>query len=415
MSSLSLSFWLGARFFKARRGHASIRFFANASMWGIALGIAVLIAGLSVMNGFNRELNDRVLALIPHGELEAVKEPISQWRQFLLRAESHPQVQAAAPYIPLYGLVSAGSNSKAVQLRGIEPTLERQITHIEQYLHGGTLSVLSGDDGIILGESILRQLQIKVGERVTLLVPVADQQLQFKAPKRINLTVVDSFAIGGQLDGQLGFVNLALAQQLRELGDAVEGIAFRIDDPLQASAVTRDVGYSLNYHVYLKSWMHSQGHLYQDIQLVRTLMYVIMLLVVAVACFNIVSTLMMTIAEKRHEFAILLTQGLAPSALALALVGFGLLNGVMGVVFGVIFGSLLALVLPSLVGFIDNLRGEHLLNADVYFINFVPSELLLSDVLMVCGAGLLLVLAATLYPAWQASRIQPAYELNYSG
>ncbi|MFB2830593.1 lipoprotein-releasing ABC transporter permease subunit LolE [Aeromonas jandaei] len=409
-----LPLFLGLRYSRSRRRNGFIAFISASSLIGIALGVMALILGLSAMNGFERELKDRVLSVVPQGELDAVERPLPDWprlRDYLL---AQPGVEAAAPVIRLNGLLEHGSALKGVQLRAVLPDLEANLSDAGKYMTGRGLRELQpGERGVILGKTIADKLGVKVGDTLALLLPQGGDQTGIKNPRRETLTVVGLLEIGGQLDGLLGFMHLTDAQAITGMGSDVEGFSLRVSDVLKAQSITVAAAQRFPHHVYIRSWMNSQGYLYQDIQMVRTVMYVVMLMVVAVACFNIVSTLVMAVNEKRSEIAILKTMGASPGQIRLTFVIQGMVNGVAGALLGALLGGLLSSKLTQILGVIETLIGHRFLNPDIYFIDFLPTELHMQDLLIVTGAAILMSLVATLYPAWRASGLVPSRELGH--
>ncbi|WP_323969812.1 lipoprotein-releasing ABC transporter permease subunit LolE [Aeromonas veronii] len=409
-----LPLFLGLRYSRSRRRNGFIAFISASSLIGIALGVMALILGLSAMNGFERELKDRVLSVVPQGELDAVERPLPDWprlRDYLL---AQPGVEAAAPVIRLNGLLEHGSALKGVQLRAVQPDLEANLSDAGKYMTGRGLRELQpGERGVILGKTIADKLGVKVGDSVALLLPQGGDQAGIKNPRREALTVVGLLEIGGQLDGLLGFMHLADAQAITGMGSDVEGFSLRVSDVLNAQDITIAAAQQFPHHVYIRSWMNSQGYLYQDIQMVRTVMYVVMLMVVAVACFNIVSTLVMAVNEKRSEIAILKTMGASPGQIRLTFVIQGMVNGVAGALLGALLGGLLSSKLTQILSVVEKLIGHRFLNPDIYFIDFLPTELHMQDLLIVTGAAILMSLVATLYPAWRASGLMPSRELGH--
>ncbi|ATG74521.1 outer membrane-specific lipoprotein transporter subunit LolE [Zobellella denitrificans] len=402
-----LSVYLGWRFSRAKRRNRFISFISVASILGIAIGVGALILGLSAMNGFQRELENRILSVLPHGQLYAAEDPLPHWGELVAQLEAAPGILAAAPFVPLEGLLSKGAKLKAVQLQGVLPALEGRISRLEPYLGGASLARLEpGERGIILGKAIAEQLELAVGDSVSLLLPAPGAQ-GFGSPRRHSFTLVGILSLGGQLDTVLGYTHLADAQALRELDDEVMGFHLRVDQVLAADQLTLNAAMPLPAPFYVSSWMNSQGNIYRDIQLVRTLMIVVLLLVMAVASFNIVSTLVMAVNEKKGDIAILKTMGAGPWQIRGAFVVQGMLNGVAGVVVGGLLGALLATRLSDMVAGYERLTGHRLLNPEVYFIDFIPTEFHWADLWLVTGSALGLIFVATLYPAWRAGRLLP--------
>lgn len=408
-----LALFLGLRYSRARQRSGFVSFISASSVLGIALGVMALILGLSAMNGFEQELRSRILAVVPHGELETVQEPITAWREAGTLLAGAEGIQAVAPLIRLEGMLERGNSMKAVQLRAVLPEAEQRVSEAQRYMSGaGFQALVPGENGVILGQTIADKLGLKVGDMVTLLLPHTDAELALKAPLQRRLQVVGLLKIGGQLDGLLGFVHLQDAQAMLEWEDRVQGFSLRVTDLMQAQHLAFEAASRLPYRLYVRSWMSSQGYLYQDIQLVRTVMYVVMLMVVAVACFNIVSTLVMAVNEKRGDIAILKTMGAGPWQIRVTFMIQGLMNGLAGATLGAITGALLSRQLSAMLHGLEGLIGHRFLNPDIYFIDFIPSQLQAGDVWLVAGIAVLMSLLATLYPAWRASGLSPARELG---
>ena len=414
-----LAFFLGLRYSRARRSSGFVSFISAASIIGISLGVMALILGLSAMNGFERELRARVLAVVPHAETEIVpgQGEIPRWQQAAQKMAKTPGVLAVAPLIRLNGLLERGDKLKAVQLRAVLPAAETKISAADSYMTGAGLEELKpGGNGVILGKSIADKLGVKLGENITLLLPdvadTASASSALKSPLQRRFKVVGFMEIGGQLDGMLGFIHLADAQQALGIGDQVQGFSFKVTNLMQAQVQAFEAADKLPYRMYVRSWKNSQGYLYQDIQLVRTVMYVVMLMVVAVACFNIVSTLVMAVNEKRGDIAILKTMGAGAWQIRLTFMVQGVINGLAGAVIGGLLGAGLSNYFTPAIHAIETLIGHRFLNPEIYFIDFLPSELHLLDVAIVTGTAILMSLLATLYPAWRASGLQPARELG---
>ncbi|ART81563.1 lipoprotein-releasing system transmembrane subunit LolE [Oceanisphaera profunda] len=402
-----LSVFWGWRFSRAKRRNRFISFISVASILGIAIGVSALILGLSAMNGFERELENRILSVIPHGQLVTAKEPVAEWQPIAEQLNNEPGIVAVSPFVPLEGLLSRGAKLKAVRIQGVDPTLEAQVSTLAPYLDGASLTVLKpGERGLVLGKTIVDQLGLKVGDAVSLLLPAPGGD-GFASPKRHSFTLQAVLSLGGQLDSVLGYTHLQDAQQLLELDDAVMGFHIRVDEVLAADKITMYAAMGLPVAFYVSSWMESQGNIYHDIQLVRTLMIVVLLLVMAVASFNIVSTLVMAVNEKKGDIAILKTMGAGPWQIRGAFVVQGMLNGITGVLLGGLVGLLLATRLSEIVGGIEKITGHRFLNPDIYFIDFIPTEFHWADLWLVTGSALTLIFIATIYPAWRAGKLLP--------
>ncbi|MFO6424764.1 lipoprotein-releasing ABC transporter permease subunit LolE [Motilimonas sp. KMU-193] len=408
---ISLSAFIGLRYSRAKQKNRFISFISLSSLIGIMLGVAVLIIGVSAMNGFERELRERILSVIPHGEIEAAKGAFSAWPELVRRVEQDRQVLAAAPYINVTGLLQKGNTMKGVALRAIEPELEDKVTNMSRYISAeGWQRLSEPGQHLVLGKGIADKLGLKVNDTVTLLLPNLAQSTKLAAPKRVNFTLVGILQMGGQLDHSLGFMSLATGESLTA---GVNGIAFKTDDVMDAVTITRRVAFDTGLLVYIKPWVFTQGNVYQDIQLVKALMYVILFLVVAVACFNIVSTLVMAVNEKKGDIAILQTMGASNSLLRNVFIVQGLLNGIVGALLGVILGLLVALNLTEIFNLVEQLLGKKVLSAEIYFIDFMPSMVQALDVVIIAVVAIIMSLLATLYPAWRATQVKPAQQLGH--
>ncbi|TVP16008.1 lipoprotein-releasing ABC transporter permease subunit LolE [Shewanella sp. KCT] len=410
-----LAFWVGWRFYMARQSNRFISFISFASTAGIALGVAVLITVLSAMNGFEKELEQRLLGVVPHGELTGVNEPLHDWPQIAEDAKKIPGIIASAPFVRIQGLIQKPGGFQGLTVIGITPELEAKVSNIRDFMPDTAWQALaSKENNIVLGKGLADALGLSLGNTLSLYTPNLASQSTGRglgSAKSHQFKVVGIFALGGELDLTTAYISLDYGAELLGLGDGVSGIRIKVDDVFAAPQLIRTLGYSQSQYMYLSDWTRTQGHLYQDIQLVRAVMYLVLALVIAVACFNIVSTLVMAVRDKQSEIAILLTMGMAKATIMGIFVVQGALNGLMGCLIGAGLGITLALNLSAIASGIEQLFGVQLLSADVYFIDFLPSQLHLLDVALVVSLALVMSLLATLYPAWKASRIHPAEAL----
>lgn len=405
--------WQLARRYRATR-HTSgfIRFISASSTIGIALGVAILILALSVMNGFELALKQRLLSVIPHVELEAVEGRLSDWQEKVQRLGRSEGVVAAAPYIKANGMLRRGAEVKAVQLRGISLPDERAISEFANYVSKGRLAELAADS-LVLGSGVASALDLTVGDTVQLMLPRFSEDGRLASYSNRVFTVGAIVALGGQLDYSQAWIDInTLGNYLEMPQGTVQGIAFRINDIFAAPVMARQLGQQIGDYVYMQHWFHTQGHVYQDIQMVRSILYLVLALVIAVACFNIVATLVMAVREKASDIAILLTMGMPPAALIKTFMLLGWLNGVIGTCVGTAVGVLLAWFIEPIFKTITAILGKSLLDPSIYFIDFVPSLLQWQDVAMTVLLALGLSLIATLYPAFRASRVDPARVLG---
>ncbi len=413
MSASPLSLLMALRFSRGRRRGGMVSLISVISTIGIALGVAVLIVGLSAMNGFERELQNRILAVVPHGEIEPVKQPFTGWPEILQRVEKVPGIVAAAPYINFTGLMENGAQLRAVQVKGVDPAQEKQLSALPSYVQGDAwANFKSGEQQVILGKGVAEALGVKQGSYVTVMIPNSDPEMKLLQPKRIRLHVTGILQLSGQLDHSMAMVPLADAQQYLDMGDSVTGIALKVNDVFAANKLVRDAGEVADATVYIKSWIGTYGFMYRDIQMIRAIMYLAMVLVIGVACFNIVSTLVMAVKDKSGDIAVLRTLGAKDGFIRAIFVWYGLLAGLVGSLSGVVVGVIASLQLTNIIKGIEKLMGHSFLSGDIYFIDFLPSELHWLDVAIVLGTAIVLSLLASWYPARRASRIDPARVLS---
>jgi len=413
MAGASLSFLTALRFSRGRKRGGMVSLISVISTIGIALGVAVLIVGLSAMNGFERELKNRILAVVPHGEIEPVKQPFKDWPSILQRVEKVPGILAAAPYINFTGLMENGAQLRAVGVKGVDPQQENQLSALPKYVQGDAwANFKSGEQQVILGKGVADALGVKQGSYVTVMIPNSDPQMKLLQPKRIRLHVTGILQLSGQLDHSLAMMPLADAQQYLDMGDSVTGIAIKVNDVFAANKLVRDAGEVTNSYVYIKSWIGTYGYMYRDIQMIRAIMYLAMVLVIGVACFNIVSTLVMAVKDKSGDIAVLRTLGAKDGFIRAIFIWYGLLAGLVGSLSGVVVGVIASLQLTNIIKGLEKLMGHSFLSGDIYFIDFLPSELHWLDVVIVLVTALVLSLLASWYPARRASRIDPARVLS---
>ncbi|PKG58084.1 lipoprotein-releasing system transmembrane subunit LolE [Shewanella sp. Choline-02u-19] len=414
MKSL-LAMRIGWRFYLARQSNRFINFISFASTAGIALGVAVLIIVLSAMNGFEKELEERLLGVVSHGELVGVNEPIHDWQAVVADADKVPGIVAAAPFVRMQGLVQKPGGFQGVTVQGIDIEQEAKVSNIRHFMSEQSWQSLqeAKHNNIVLGKGLANNLGIEIGQSISLYMPNNNNSSQNKiaAAKSHRFVVSGIFELGGELDTTTAYVPMDYAAKLLKLEQGVSGVRIKVKNVFDAPMLIRDLGYSQKQYVYISDWTRTQGHLYQDIQLVRMVMYLVLALVIAVACFNIVSTLVMAVRDKQSEIAILLTMGMKKTSVMLIFIVQGALNGILGCIIGSIVGVTIALNLSDIAKGIESVLGIQLLSADVYFIDFLPSQLVVNDVITVVSLAFVMSLIATLYPAWKASQTPPASAL----
>lgn len=410
---MPLSLLIGLRFSRGRRRGGMVSLISVISTIGIALGVAVLIVGLSAMNGFERELNNRILAVVLHGEIEAVDQPWTNWQEALDNVQKVPGIAAAAPYINFTGLVESGANLRAIQVKGVNPQQEQRLSALPSFVQGDAWrNFKAGEQQIIIGKGVADALKVKQGDWVSIMIPNSNPEHKLMQPKRVRLHIAGILQLSGQLDHSFAMIPLADAQQYLDMGSSVSGIALKMTDVFNANKLVRDAGEVTNSYVYIKSWIGTYGYMYRDIQMIRAIMYLAMVLVIGVACFNIVSTLVMAVKDKSGDIAVLRTLGAKDGLIRAIFVWYGLLAGLFGSLCGVIIGVVVSLQLTPIIEWIEKLIGHQFLSSDIYFIDFLPSELHWLDVFYVLVTALLLSLLASWYPARRASNIDPARVLS---
>lgn len=410
---MPLSLLIGLRFSRGRRRGGMVSLISVISTIGIALGVAVLIVGLSAMNGFERELNNRILAVVPHGEIEAVDKPWTNWQEALDNVQKVPGIAAAAPYINFTGLVESGANLRAIQVKGVNPQQEQRLSALPSFVQGDAWrNFKAGEQQIIIGKGVADALKVKQGDWVSIMIPNSNPEHKLMQPKRVRLHIAGILQLSGQLDHSFAMIPLADAQQYLDMGSSVSGIALKMTDVFNANKLVRDAGEVTNSYVYIKSWIGTYGYMYRDIQMIRAIMYLAMVLVIGVACFNIVSTLVMAVKDKSGDIAVLRTLGAKDGLIRAIFVWYGLLAGLFGSLCGVVIGVVVSLKLTPIIEWIEKLIGHQFLSSDIYFIDFLPSELHWLDVFYVLVTALLLSLLASWYPARRASNIDPARVLS---
>lgn len=415
MKGIPLSLLLGLRFSKGRRRSGMVSFISVISTMGIALGVAVLIVGLSAMNGFETELKDRVLSVVPHGEVEPVKQPYLNWQTDLQNIANQPHVVATLPFITFTGLVENGAKMKAIQIRGVDPQLESETSALPKFVEdNGWQNFKPNAQQIILGKGVAEQLEVKQGDWVTILIPHTDGDniAKVSQPKRVRLQVAGILNLVGDLGYRFAVVPLSDAQDYLDYGDGITGLAIQVDDLYQANKLVPAAGRVISTAAYATSWMSKYGKMHRDIQLVRSIMYLAMILVIGVACFNIVSTLVMAVKDKSADIAILRTLGANDGLIRAVFIWYGLLAGLLGSVLGIVIGIIMSLQLTNIIHFLEKILDHQFLSGGIYFIDFLPSELHLQDIVIVFVTALILSLLASWYPAQRASRINPASVLS---
>jgi lipoprotein-releasing system permease protein len=408
-------FWIGNRYVRSHSSNAFVSMISAISMLGIAVAVAVLIVVLSVVNGFERELQDRLLAMTAHASIEDSDGRLQDWRIWAEQAEEHIEVGAAAPFVNGQGLLLFGDRLSGAQFTGIEPQLESRVSSVDDAMIGGELSSLQPDSfNIVLGVELADALRASIGDKVTLTLAEGIVTPAGVVPRTKRFTVSGIYRIGMyEFDRRVAFVNLEDSQRLFRLAGDITGIRLSVTNIYRASQVVREVALESGGGVLVSDWTRRHVNFFRSIQITKSILFVIMLMVVAVAAFNIVSTLVMVVKDKQSDIAILRTVGATPSEILRIFITQGSVIGVLGTVGGVLLGVLLSLNLESIVGFMEATFGIKFLAADVYFISDLPADLRTGDVVQISVIALVLALLSTLYPAWRGARTSPAEALRY--
>lgn len=406
---------IGLRYLRAKRRNGFISFISLISIVGIALGVAALIIVLSVMNGFQKEIRGRILSVASHVEISAFDGRLPQWQSVAKVAERDAHVLAAAPFVNGQGLFSAYGNVRGGLVRGIEPVLEDKVVDVGRHMVRGKLEALQpGSFGIVLGVELARQLNVGMGDKVTLFTPEGTVTPAGMIPRYKQFTVIGIFKVDMfEYDASLAMIHLQDAQVLSRLGNTVSGVRLKLDDPMLAPLVKANLQQALGQQDQVTDWTDTNANYFRAVQIEKRMMTIILTLIVAVAAFNLVSTLVMVVTDKQADIAILRTLGAAPSSIMKIFMIQGSVAGVSGTLAGVAGGVLVALNLDVIVPLIERVLGTKLLSSEVYMIDYLPSDVQLGDVSTITVIALLLALLATIYPSWRAARTQPAEALRY--
>ncbi len=407
--------FIALRYTRTKRRNHFISFISLISMLGMALGVCALIVVLSVMNGFQKEIRTRILGIAPHLQVNAESNDLVDWQPTLQVIKSHPQVVAAAPFINGQGMISFDQNVQGVMVRGILPQDEKRVIDISNKMKFGSLNDLQANGfGIALGSDLARSLGAHVGDKVLLISPQGQVTPAGMMPRLKQFHVAAIFEIGmAPYDNALALIHLSDAQRLYRMDETVSGISARLHDLDLAPQVSAEIGRSLPRNTYVSDWTRQHANYFRAVQIEKKMMFIILSLIVAVAAFNIVSTMVMAVTDKRADIAILRTLGATPASIMRIFIVQGVIIGLVGSVLGVAGGILLTLNIDTVVPFIEKLVGMHFLSKEVYFITELPSDLQCNDVLIVAGFSFLISLLATIYPSWRASKVQPAEALRY--
>ena len=414
---MNTPFFISWRYQRGKQKNPLVALISKFSAIGIALGVAVLIVGLSAMNGFERELNSRILAVVPHAEITVNphdnEATLNHWRNLAERLKTNKKITALSPFVSFTALVENGNKLKVVQVKGVDKQAEDQVSSLGKFVEGDGWQKFAEEGGLVLGSGIAKALDVKAGDWVSLLISQPNGEDQMAQPNRERVQVTAILRLDGQLDHSYALLALPQAQELmgyRE--DQITGVELKVDDPFKVQEMDYSMLNDYPQLLYIQNWVAKFGYMYRDIQLIRTVMYIAMVLVIGVACFNIVSTLIMAVKDKQGDIAIMRTLGANNGFIKQIFIWYGLLAGMKGCLIGIVLGVVLALNLTPIIQGIEALLGKKLLSDGIYFVDFLPSELHWFDVVLVLVAALVLSLLASLYPASRAAKLQPAQVLS---
>ena len=406
-----ISLYIGLRYTRARRSNHFISFIALVSMIGLTLGVAVLITVLSVMNGFDRELKTRVLGMIPQATVSST-QILTDWPVLAKKIEQHEHVTGVAPFTQLQGMLTAQGQVAGIMVTGIEPQYEKKVSIIQNHMVEGSIDQLKkGEYGIVLGKQMTDALGLSLNDNVTLVLPEATPSPAGVVPRFKRFKIVGIFSIGAEVDSSLGYIALNDASTLLRLPDGAQGVRMKLDDIFQAPQVANQIVKELPGTFYASDWTYTHGNLFSAIQMEKAMVSLLLFLIVLVAAFNIVSSLVMVVTDKKSDIAILRTLGASPATITRIFMVQGTVIGVVGTVAGAILGIISALGISNFIGWLNTMLGLHLF--DAYFINYLPSYLRWQDVVVIVSLSLGLSFIATIYPALRAAKIQPAEALRY--
>lgn len=410
-----LILYIGLRYTRAKRRTQFISFITFTSVLGIALGVTALITVLSVMNGFEAELRERILGMTAHSTISGHGGQLQDWQSLADQTRSMPHVRGAAPYIQGQVMVNADRQVSGTLVQGVLPEYEPQVSEVADKMKQGHLDNLkSGEFGIVLGAELASHLGVFMGDKVTIITPQVNSTPAGILPRLKRFTVVGIFQVGMfEYDRNMAIIHLDDAAKLFRIEPAVSGLRLKLDDLFNAPLITQSMADALGTEYIVSDWTRSHSNFFRAVQTEKRAMFIILLLIVAVAAFNIVSTLVMVVTDKRGDIAILKTQGLSNLSVMGIFIVLGCVIGSVGTLLGTLGGVTLALNVETIVPAIEKAFGVQFMAADVYYISQVPSKLIWLDVYWIAGMAFFLSLLATLYPAWQASRINPAEVLRY--
>lgn len=410
-----LSVYIGARYTRAKRRNHFISFISMTSMLGVALGVAALITVLSVMNGFEKELRERILGMTSHAFVTGSDGTLADWEKAEVLIEGFPRVMNTAPFVEGQAMLNQGSRVRGTQIRGVDPALEPKVSSIgDKIIQGRFDSLQPGSYGIILGKDLAIAMGVGTGDKITVITPHVTPTPAGVIPRLKRLTVSGVFEIGMyEYDSALAIMNIEDAANLFRIPGKVTGLRLQLDDVYQAPRITRELLQTLPAEYRAADWTYQHANFFRALKTEKTVMFVILMLIVAVAAFNIVSTLVMMVTDKYADIAILRTLGMSPGGIMGIFMVQGIVIGLIGTILGVIGGVILALNVSNIIAWIETILGYQFLPAEVYYISDLPSDLHWNDVTVIGITAFVLSILSTIYPSWRAAQVKPAEALRY--
>lgn len=410
-----LELFIGLRYLRAKRRNHFISFISFISVFSLALGIIMILVVLSVMNGFQHEIKDRILSMTAHATVLELDGKLHDWQQVEQKLKGNPVIKGTAPYVQGQGMIVNGKQVTGAMLSGIDPRFEGQVSKIGEHVLDVSLDVLKpGEFGVLLGIDLANYLGVEIGEKITVITPEATVTPAGILPKFRRFTVVGNYSVGmPQYDRNTAAIHIEDAKRLFRLGDSVTGLRLKLEDLFEAEKVTSELRDELGEGYWVTDWTHHNRNFFRALKMEKTMMFIITFIIVLVAAFNIISMLVMVVTEKQSDIAILRTQGVTPKNIMGIFIVQGTMIGLVGTVLGAVGGVLLGANVGNIVAGIENLLNIKFLSSDVYPISDFPSQVIPGDVITVCVIAFILAVLVTIYPAWKASRTQPADALRY--
>lgn len=418
MATKAIPWLLGRRYASLRGSRVLVGFISRLSVIGLSFGVAILITALSVMNGFDRELREKILALLPHVSVVTARDyPLlteEEWQPYIDRLRQRDDISGVAPLVQEQGMVIANGRTRGVVVNGIKPEQEQEVSIIDRFMLEGSLDELqAGEYDIIIGAQLADDLNLSVGDELNLVSTEVPLTILGGFPRRKNFRITGIFQVGSQFDSSLLYAHMDDVRALYRLGNGVQGLRIQLEDLFAVNQAGRNLGDLLPPSSRFSYWTYEFGGIYQNIQLSKNMVSLLLFLLVAVAAFNVVVSLFMIVRDKQGDIAILRTMGTGVKTIRNIFIVQGALIGLIGTGIGLVIGVVLSLTVTDLVAGLEKMLGIQFLSAEIYPVNYLPSQLQLGDTLLVCGVSILLSILAAIYPAFRAARTQPAEVLRH--